>query len=89
MGHEGKYDLYIRAEFVNIFNRTLMAAPISGGTRINPALPPSKNNLGIYTGGFGVINAYLAPGTVYANPSQATNFVFAPCTGTLIGRFSF
>jgi hypothetical protein len=86
MGKEGKYNLYIRAEFVNIFNRTLMPAPI---TSANPAIPPSKNNLGIYTAGFGVINAYLAPGTAYQAPTQATNFVLQPRTGTLIARFSF
>ena len=27
VGKEGKYDFYIRGEFVNIFNRTLIATP--------------------------------------------------------------
>jgi hypothetical protein len=54
-----RMNFQIRAEFVNIFNRTLMPAPITTG----PQNPPVKNNLGIYTGGFGVVNAYATPGT--------------------------
>jgi hypothetical protein len=86
VGKEGKYNLFIRADFVNIFNRTLMPAP---STSVSPQIPGSKNNLGIYTSGFGIINTYLAPGTEYAAPSQATNFVLQPRTGTIIARFSF
>ena len=39
VGKEGKYDFYVRAEFVNIFNRTYFASPITtnpqnpGGSR--------------------------------------------------------
>jgi hypothetical protein len=86
MGKEGRFNLFIRADFVNIFNRTLMAAP---STSVNPAIPASKNNLGIYTSGFGIIDAYLTPGTASALPAQSTNFVLQPRTGTLIARFSF
>ncbi|HLH42922.1 MAG TPA: hypothetical protein VKV74_08045 [Bryobacteraceae bacterium] len=66
--------------------RTLMPAP---STSVSPQIAPSRNNLGIYTSGFGIINAYLAPGTGYASPTQATNFALQPRSGTIIARFSF
>ena len=86
LGKEGKYNLFLRADFVHIFNRTLMPAP---STSVSPQIAPSRNNLGIYTSGFGIINAYLAPGTAYASPTQATNFALQPRSGTIIARFSF
>jgi hypothetical protein len=81
VGKEGKYDFYVRAEFVNIFNRTLIATPT--GFTTNPQNPPAKGAGGgtIYTSGFGVFsNAYLIPNTAYANPGRQ---------GTLIARFQF
>ena len=80
-----RMNFQIRGEFVNIFNRTLLPAPIT----TNPQNAPSKNGAGIYTAGFGIINTYLAPNTGYALPSQAAAFYLQPRTGTLIGRFSF
>jgi hypothetical protein len=76
VGKERQYDFYVRAEFVNIFNRTYFGSPIT----TNPQNPVTHNNLGYLTGGFGVINAYVAPGTAYAYPGR---------TGTLIARFQF
>jgi hypothetical protein len=86
-GKEGRYDIYIRGEFVNIFNRTSMPNPSSTA---NPAVAPSRNNLGIYTSGFGVVNAYLAPNTgpLTIVNGFATTYLTGR-TGTLIGRFSF
>jgi hypothetical protein len=81
VGKEGRYDFYIRGEFVNIFNRTLMPNP--GAT--NPQNQPSKNGLGIYTSGFGVINAYQAPNS---GPAAGT-VPLVGRTGTLIARFTF
>jgi hypothetical protein len=81
VGKEGKYDFYLRGEFVNIFNRTLLATPSTFTT--NPQNPPAKGAGGgtIYTSGFGVFsNAYLTPNTPYANPGR---------TGTIIARFRF
>ncbi|HLH42358.1 MAG TPA: carboxypeptidase-like regulatory domain-containing protein [Bryobacteraceae bacterium] len=81
VGKEGKYDFYLRGEFVNIFNRTLLATP--AGFTTNPQNPPAKGAGGgtIYTSGFGVFgNAYLTPNTAYANPGR---------TGTIIARFQF
>jgi hypothetical protein len=72
-----RMDFYIRGEFVNIFNRTIMPNPI---TSTIPQVALTKNGLGYYTGGFGVINAYQAPGT---------STIFTGRTGTLIAKFTF
>ena len=78
----------IRAEFTNILNRTQIGNP---GTTA-PAVAPTKNGAGQYTGGFGVINLVVAgPNT---QPSQTLNAVVGqlytlPRSGTLIARFSF
>ena len=49
VGKEGRYNLQIRGEFVNIFNRTLY--PTTGATgpvsTANPQNPVTKNALGI------------------------------------------
>lgn len=80
-------NLQIRAEFVNIFNRTQIGNPITS----NPAAAPSKNFAGVYSAGFGVINDYVAAG---ATPSYTQNAVVGqlyqqPRTGTIIARFTF
>jgi hypothetical protein len=86
LGKEGKYDLYIRGEFVNIFNRTLLSTPtptVPSTFTANPQNAPVKGagNGTIYTSGFGVFGtAYLTPGTQYANAGRA---------GTIIARFQF
>ncbi len=80
-----RMNLQIRGEFVNIFNRTIMPAPIA----TNPQTAPSKNALGIYTAGFGVINVYQAPGTSYPPPASSTLPYLEGRQGTIIARFSF
>ena len=93
-GKEGRYNLYVRGEFVNIFNRTQFPNPNAGavgfGVSTNPAVPPSKNGSGIYTGGFGIMNTYLAPNT---GPLTVVNgfstAYLSGRTGTIIARFSF
>ena len=79
-----RMNLQVRGEFVNIFNRTLMTLPQGSpaSATANPQAPAAKNALGIYTGGFGVINAYAAPNTT---PMLGQ----LPRTGTLIARFTF
>lgn len=89
VGKEGKYDFFVRAEFVNIFNRTLMPAP----TTTNPQNLPIKGAGGgtIYTSGFGVISAYYPPNTAIA-PGTVLGAGVATLqgrTGTLVARFSF
>jgi hypothetical protein len=85
MGKEGRYNLQIRGEFINIFNRTIMPAP----STTNPQSAVTKNALGIQTGGFGVINTYLAPNSQYGLPSQANQPIMESRQGTVIMRFSF
>jgi len=86
VGKEGKYDFYLRGEFVNIFNRTLLSTPTPTTPTTfttNPQNAPVKGAGGgtIYTSGFGVFGtAYLTPNTQYANPGR---------TGTIIARFQF
>ena len=80
-------NLQIRAEFVNIFNRTQIGNPSTA----NPLAAPPLNKAGQYTGGFGIINETLAVG---ATPSYTQNGVVGqlyqqPRTGTLIARFTF
>ena len=87
-----RINFQIRGEFVNIFNRTLMPAPVT----TNPQNAPTKNGLGIYTGGFGVINAYATPGTATSAatvPTAVSSGLGEPLltgrSGTLIARFTF
>ncbi|HTR38742.1 MAG TPA: TonB-dependent receptor [Bryobacteraceae bacterium] len=87
-GPDGKFNLFIRAEFVNIFNRTLFpnpgtASPVSPTGAVNPL--QHFGAAGQLTGGYGVINAYLATGTYYS----ANTAYLQGRTGTLIARFSF
>jgi hypothetical protein len=74
-----RMNFQVRAEFTNIFNRTLIPSP---STATSPQLPLSKNALGQYTAGFGVINATAAVNTV-------PTLNGASRAGTLIARFSF
>ena len=80
-----RYDFYIRGEFVNIFNRTILPNPVT----TNPQIAPTKGAGGgtIYTGGFGVINAFQLPG---AAPAVSASFTpLLGRTGTVIARFTF
>jgi len=84
-------NLQIRAEFVNIFNRTYLAYPST------VMLPISHNPAGQITGGFGGINETLAPFTNSLPAAPATvngacsgaGLCGLPRTGTLIARFTF
>lgn len=91
-GSEGRFNLFIRAEFVNIFNRTLFpnpsaAGPVSPTGAVNPTIHGGvlPNGAHVLNGGFGVINAYLPVGSVYT----ANTAYLQGRTGTLIARFQF
>ncbi len=58
MGAEGKYNLQIRAEFQNVFNRVFLSKPTSS----NPTTAISSAN-GINTGGYGAISTVNGAGT--------------------------
>ncbi|HYK59378.1 MAG TPA: carboxypeptidase-like regulatory domain-containing protein [Bryobacteraceae bacterium] len=87
-GAERRYGLQLRAEFVNIFNRTQIGNP----STVAPGSAPSKNIYGQYSSGFGVINLtvsgpLVAPG--YTQNAVVNQLYALPRTGTLIARFSF
>ncbi len=81
-----RMNLQIRAEFVNIFNRTLMPAPITSNPQNAVVHGGAAGQL---TSGFGVIDTYLTPQTGYALPTAATAPYLEGRTGTMIARFSF
>jgi hypothetical protein len=78
-GPEGKFNLFIRAEFVNIFNRTLFPNPSTASPQNKPGA-----SSGIYSSGFGVIDTYLPTGSIYGTAPYLLGR-----TGTLVARFSF
>jgi hypothetical protein len=82
MGKEGRFNLYIRAEFQNIFNRLFLSMPLAGSNspsnpilNANPASLPTTVG-GVYTYGYG----YIA--TVGGTGAQ-------PRSGQIVGRFTF
>jgi hypothetical protein len=75
MGKEGKYNLQVRAEFQNVFNRHFYSAPT---TTSNPAVAPSVNTGGVITGGYGTINT-----------TSGTGAGAVPRSGTAVARFTF
>ncbi len=76
-----RMNFQIRAEFVNIFNRTLFPNP----TTTNPQNPVTKT-AGINSAGFGVINTFATAGSL---PTTAVAPYLLGRTGTLIARFTF
>ena len=78
-----RMNLYIRAEFVNIFNRTGLPQPSTG----SPQSPVQHTGTAL-TGGYGVSNVYQPAGSdaIFA---PGANGVLSPRTGTLIARFTF
>ena len=77
-----RYNLQIRAEFTNIFNRMIWPIPLFNTTPINvgsttsaPTVFTSGPNKGLYSGGFGTI----VPETTASGMRS----------GTLVARFSF
>jgi hypothetical protein len=84
VGRESKYNLQVRAEFQNIFNRHFLSAPAVGGqggaffqaaTYISPVTQISQAN-GVNTGGYGTIATVGGVGAV-------------PRAGQVVARFTF
>jgi hypothetical protein len=73
LGHEGRANLQLRAEFNNIFNRLYLANP----TATSYAAVQTKSSTGATTGGFGYINVLSS--------ATAANVR----TGQIVARFSF
>jgi hypothetical protein len=80
--------LQLRAEFVNVLNRTQIGNP----SMLAPGATPSKNVYSQYTAGFGVINLTVAgPQTAPTTTQNALvgQLYQLPRTGTLIARVTF
>jgi hypothetical protein len=76
VGKEGRYNLQVRAEFQNIFNRMTLSAPGVGGfANINPATNRSAAG-GVNTGGYGYIATLGGAGDT-------------PRSGQAVARFTF
>ena len=84
-----RMNLFIRAEFVNIFNRTGLPQPSTG----SPQTPVTRGAGGgtILTSGYGVVNVYQAPGSgaIFQPTSLSASSPLTPRSGTLIARFTF
>lgn len=79
MGRERRYNLFVRAEFQNIFNRHFLSMPLTGTASptlsANPSTPATASN-GVYTGGYGYIATLGGAGAV-------------PRSGQIVARFTF
>jgi hypothetical protein len=81
-GKEGRYNLFVRAEFQNIFNRLFLSPPQTGNQGLAPGgspatiLSPLTTSNGVLTGGYGYINTVEGAGA-------------QPRSGQLVGRFTF
>jgi hypothetical protein len=83
--------LEVRAEFQNLFNRLYLSSPIAvktGGftvlTGANPAAPPTFDNQGRRTGGYGYVN-WVNGGNSAANPTAGAR----PRSGQIVARLTF
>ena len=83
-----RVSLQLRAEFANIFNRTLIGNPSTTA----PGAAPSKNAFGQYSAGFGVINLTVSgpnQAPTYTQNAVVGQLYTLPRNGTLIARFTF
>ena len=74
-GKEGRFNLNIRAEFNNVFNRTQLPAPTGGSFSATTQKFTSGPNTGLYSSGFGTFS--VLSGTTGQR------------TGTFVARFQF
>jgi hypothetical protein len=82
LGKEGRVDLFVRAEFQNIFNRLFLSPPETGNQGLAPGgspatiLSPLTTTGGVLSGGYGYINTIEGAGA-------------QPRSGQLVGRLTF
>ncbi len=79
-GQDGRFNLQVRVEFQNVFNRRFLGNPY-GGNAANPGnftTAPTTNAAGSYIAGFGT----------FGNLSNAGSYG-TPRSGQFIGRFTF
>jgi len=77
MGREGRYNLAIRAEFQNIFNRLFLSAPLtnSNGGAVSANAPITTVG-GVNIGGYGSVATIGGAGDT-------------PRSGQMVARFTF
>ncbi len=79
VGKERQYNLFVRAEFQNIFNRHFLSTPLTGtaspALSANPSNPPTATG-GVYTGGYGYVATLGGAGA-------------QPRSGQIVARFTF
>jgi hypothetical protein len=78
MGKEGKYNLQVRAEFQNIFNRLFLSAPTTGAITTVPGYTnnATTNFSNVLSSGYGYVPTIGGAGD-------------QPRSGQLVGRFTF
>jgi len=77
-GKDRRYNLQIRVEFQNIFNRVSLPTPSVAGLTLTGASPQAKSPDGRYISGFGTFGN-LRSGIGYSSPRS----------GMLVARFTF
>jgi len=78
MGKEGKYNLQVRGEFQNVFNRRFYSAP-TGGSVVTPTTfntTAGSQAFGSVTGGLGYVNATNGLGAVPRSGQGVIRFIF-------------
>jgi hypothetical protein len=88
-GGDRPVKLSVRADFSNIFNRTILATPSTSNpvNASNVVQTPGKDTSGRYNSGFGVINEAFAPGAFPG--SSGALAAQLPRQGTIVARIIF
>jgi outer membrane receptor protein involved in Fe transport len=79
LGKEGRYNLFIRAEAQNIFNRLFFKMPLTGTASptlsANPSTPATSTG-GVYTGGYGYIATLGGAGATPRSGQVVARLIF-------------
>jgi len=80
MGKEGKYNLQVRGEFQNVFNRHFYGAPTAGPAATNTPTTtnttPGSQLFGTVTGGLGYVNSVNGAGAIPRSGQAVIRFTF-------------
>jgi hypothetical protein len=79
IGTEGRYNLQVRAEFYNIFNRLFLSAPAVGSATFGPPVSPTTaitTSGGVNSGGYGSVATIGGVGATPRNGQIVARFTF-------------